>query len=252
MDRIFIGVKELASKMGVSEKTIYRMLNDNQFPFAVKIGGQWRFRADSVTKWISLQTGEDKSEGSINYKITVSDALANGSVLYRIQGSNRDEALDELLSTLPQTGTFNLNDFKFSILEKEALVPSSLAGVACMSPSAEHPVFLERSIIILAFLEQPTDFKALDRIPAQAIFLLLPSNNQELAILQTRLQRLIMDPIFISELLKEPSRKELLEYIRETENRLLFQLPATPEKKPTNKKNTGKKAAGSNVQKNRS
>ena len=97
MDRLFVGVRELAQHMGVSEKTIYRMLNDNQIPFAVKIGGQWRFRADSVEKWIAAQMEGGRVEGSINYRITVSDALMNGAVLYRIHGSNRDEALDELL-----------------------------------------------------------------------------------------------------------------------------------------------------------
>jgi PTS system nitrogen regulatory IIA component len=244
MDSIFIGVKELALRMGVSEKTIYRMLNDNQFPFAVKIGGQWRFRADSVNKWISVQTGGEASPAGINYKITISDALVNGSVLYRIHGSNRDEALDELLSALPRTGAFNLKDFKFSILEREALVPSSLAGVACMSPSSEHPVFLERSIIILAFLEQPTDFKALDGFPARVIFLLLPANGQELAILQARLQRLLMEPAFLAEIIKEPSRKELLEYIRETEARVLPPRQAKAEEKTRGKKKTGQAERG--------
>lgn len=244
MDSIFIGVKELALSMRVSEKTIYRMLNDNQFPFAVKIGGQWRFRADSVNQWLSAQAGGGKSQGSINYKINIYDALANGSVLYRIHGSNRDEALDELLAAFPRTGTFNPKNFKFSILAREALVPSSLAGIACMSPSSEHPVFMERSIIILAFLEQAADFKALDGSPARIIFLVLPANTQELAILHTRLQRLLMEPAFLAEMMKEPPRKEVLEYIRKTENRLLPLPRPKTEEKPSNRRKTGQTEPG--------
>lgn len=222
MDRIFIGVKGMAVHMGVSEKTIYRMLNDNQFPFAVKIGGQWRFRADSVTKWITAQTAPDESNPSaINYQITVSGAIANGSVLYRIHGSNRDEALDELLSTLPRTGSFNPRNIKFSVLDREALAPSSLNGIACMAPSSDHPVYLERSLIILAFLEQPTDFKAMDGRPARIIFLILPANSQELAILMTRLQRMLMEPAFLDRLMAEPPRREVLDVLNETETRIL-------------------------------
>lgn len=221
MDSIFIGVKEMAANMGVSEKTIYRMLNDNQFPFAVKIGGQWRFRADSVDKWISGQAGVGgQSRKSINYAIRVSDALLSGSVLYRIHGANRDEALDELLFTLPRTGLFNPKNCKFSILDREALVPSSLGGVACMAPSSDHPVFMEHSLIILAFLEQPTDFKALDGLPTRIIFLILPANSQEMAILLTRLQRMLMEPRFLAEIMKQPPRKELLAFIRKSEDRL--------------------------------
>ncbi|MBU0482211.1 MAG: helix-turn-helix domain-containing protein [Proteobacteria bacterium] len=233
MDRIFIGVKEMAASMGVSEKTIYRMLTDNQFPFAVKIGGQWRFRADSVDRWLVAQSEAGSTRQSINYRITLFNALLNGSVLYRIHGANRDEALDELLSILPNTGGFNTKNLKFSILDREALVPSSLAGIACMAPSDEHPVFMEQSLIILAYLEQPTDFKALDGVPARVVFLLLPANIQEMAILRTRLQRLLMEPAFVNKIMKELPRKEMLECIRTTEERILRQPSGKKEdKKP--------------------
>lgn len=221
MDRLFIGVRKLAQHMGVSEKTIYRMLNDNQIPFAVKIGGQWRFRADSVEKWIASQMEGGRAEGSINYRITVSDALHNGSVLYRIHGSNRDEALDELFATLPRTGAFNAKNCKFSILAREALAPSALAGIACMAPSADHPVFLERSLIILAYLEEPVNFKALDGVPAVAIFLVLAANASEQAILETRLRRLLMEADVVAQIRKVPPRKELLQFIAQGESALL-------------------------------
>ncbi|MFA6898886.1 MAG: helix-turn-helix domain-containing protein, partial [Desulfurivibrionaceae bacterium] len=55
MDKTFISIKGVAEKLGVSEKTIYRMVGDNQIPFAVKIGGQWRFKADEVVDWIDSQ-----------------------------------------------------------------------------------------------------------------------------------------------------------------------------------------------------
>jgi PTS system nitrogen regulatory IIA component len=237
MDRLFVGVRELAQHMGVSEKTIYRMLNDNQIPFAVKIGGQWRFRADSVEKWIAAQMEGGRTEGSINYRITVSDALTSGSILYRIHGSNRDEALDELFSTLPRTGSFSVKDCKFSILAREALASSSLAGIACMAPSSDHPVYMERSLIILAFLEEPVNFMALDGVPAIAIFLILAANAGEQAILETRLRRLLMEADFVAEIRKQPARKELSQYFLEFENTLL-KLP---------KKGNGKPPAGRKV-----
>ena len=90
-----------------------------------------------------------------------------------------------------------------------------------MAPSLDHPVYLERSLIILAFLEQPTDFKAMDGLPARVIFLILPANTQELAILMTRLQRLLMEPLFRDAIMEEPPRRELLEVITEMEERIL-------------------------------
>lgn len=53
MDKTFYTIRSMASKLGVSDKTIYRMVNDNQIPFAVKIGGQWRFRVDAIDTWLA-------------------------------------------------------------------------------------------------------------------------------------------------------------------------------------------------------
>ncbi|OKY74669.1 MAG: hypothetical protein BM485_12570 [Desulfobulbaceae bacterium DB1] len=223
MDKSFINIKEFARKMGVSDKTIYRMLTDNQIPFALKMGGQWRFRIEAVDAWLAGQTGMTFGTEEVNYNITVRGALTNGSVLYRIHGDNRDEALDELLATIPHTGGFDSSTIKMSILAQESLVSSSLKGVACMRPSRGYSALVANSIMLLAFLEQPTDFKALDRQKVEIIILTLPANEVEEAILDTRLRRLLMEPAFLAELKKQPPRKEILQLIQESEERLLPQ-----------------------------
>ncbi|HBI16492.1 MAG TPA: hypothetical protein DDY20_13470 [Desulfobulbaceae bacterium] len=222
MDKLFIGVRELAGKMGISEKTIYRLLSGSQIPFAVKIGGQWRFRIDAVDNWLSAQYRSDQGTGRINYGITVFQALQNGSVLYRIPGKDRDEALDEILAAIPHDGTFDILNIKVSILARESLASSCLVGFACMTGGSERPVYLERSLIILAFLEEPADFKALDGEPCEIIFLVLGANAVEQAILDTRLRRLVMDDKFTDAIRKQPGRRELLQDIEQRENILLL------------------------------
>lgn len=221
MDKSFITIREFAGKMGVSEKTIYRMLGDNQIPFALKMGGQWRFRREAVDAWLAGQTVLAGSGGEVNYNITVRAALTNGSVLYRIHGDNRDEALDELLATIPHTGVFDFTAIKMSILAQESLVSSSLKGVACMRPGRGFSPFVANSVMLLAFLEQPTDFKALDRQKVEVVILTLPANEVEEAILDTRLRRLLMEPDFLAALQKQPPRRELFQLVEETEERLL-------------------------------
>ena len=75
--------------------------------------------------------------------------------------------------------------------------------------------------MIIAFLEKKLDFKAFDREKAEVIFLTLPANEVEEAILDTRLRRLLMQPEFLAAIIKQPSRRELIELIAETEKRLL-------------------------------
>jgi len=221
MDKIFITIREFAEKMGVSEKTVYRMLTDNQIPFALKIGGQWRFRIDAVESWLAGQTVVAMGGEDANYMITVRAALNNGATLYRIHGSNRDEALDELLSILPNSAGLDINGIKIAVLSQESLASSSLNGVACMRPGRNTPFFVPQSIIITGFLERPLDFKAFDREKVEVIFLTLPANQVEEAILDVRLRRLLMEPEFLTAIKKQPSRRELMDLVRETEVRLM-------------------------------
>lgn len=221
MDKSFVGVRELAANMGISEKTIYRMLNDNQLPFAVKIGGQWRFRKDVVDSWILSRTRSESEGGKINYGITFADALQHGAILFRIHGSNRDEALDALLQALPQYSVFDQEKIKLSVLMRESMVSSCLGGISCMTTSTEHPISMDNSLVILAFLEKPTDFKALDRQAAQAIFLIFGANAGEQVILETRLRRLLMEKMFRQDILQQPGREESFQLVKDWESKLM-------------------------------
>jgi excisionase family DNA binding protein len=50
--QILMTVKEVATYLSVTERTIYRLVKDNRLP-AFKVGGQWRFKADMLEAWIS-------------------------------------------------------------------------------------------------------------------------------------------------------------------------------------------------------
>ncbi|MGB9712068.1 MAG: helix-turn-helix domain-containing protein [Dissulfurimicrobium sp.] len=225
MDKTFLAIKDVALKLGVSDKTIYRMLNENQLPFAVKIGGQWRFRADAMEDWINAQTNTETGNRRINSAITVHKAIENGTVIYRVQGGNRDEAIDELLSAIPYSASFDKKAIKISIFANESLVSSSLKGIAFMTPSVERPVFFERTMLIVAFLEEETDFKAMDDIKTSIIFLTLPANRAEQAIIDMKLRRLSMDNEFIEGIKLHMTRKELLSFIQKKEGEIFSKRP---------------------------
>lgn len=227
MDKTFISIKGVAEKLGVSEKTIYRMVGDNQIPFAVKIGGQWRFKADEVVDWIDSQRpGVAAPRRKTDYRLSLVDALENGAVLYRIHGSNRDEIIDELLAAQPYSANFDAKGIKISLLSRESVASSSMDGIAWMRPDPALPVYLEKSMVILAFLEQPVDFKALDSRKTELLFLVLPANNTEMAILERKLWRLSMSAAFLQGLREQPTRKRLLEFIAAQEAMIFHQGPA--------------------------
>lgn len=221
MDKFFISLKDVAAKLGVSEKTIYRMVNDNQIPFAIKIGGQWRFKADEIVGWINGQkAGGAAPQKKTDYRITLSDAVANGAIFYRIHGGNRDEIIDELLAAIPYSSALDAKTTKVSILSRESVASSSLDGIAYMMTDPALPVFFEKTMVLLAYLEKPVDFKALDGRKTEALFLVLPANAIEQEIIDRKLRRLSMDQTFINGVREQMTRKMLLEFISDQEAKI--------------------------------
>jgi len=224
MDKAFLTVKDISVKLGVSEKTIYRMLTDNQIPLAVKIGGQWRFKADDIEEWVNSQkNNEPAARPRVDYRISLSTALENGAIFYRIHGLARDEIIDELLAALPYSSTIDVNALKVSIFSRESVVSSSLKGIAYLMTDASHPVFFERTMLLLGFLEKPADLKAIDRISTEAIFLVLPANRIEQEIIDMKLRRMSMDSDFVAAIRRQLTRKELLGLVRAREEAIFQQ-----------------------------
>lgn len=220
MDKTFLTVKELSTKLDVSEKTIYRMINSKSIPFAIKIGGQWRFNSEKIEKWILDSQKGGQNRAPTNDKIRVADALANGLIIYRAHGESRDEILDEILGMVALSGDEAIM-IKKQILYAESIISSSLQGLAFMAPDVDGSYHIEESKLLVAFLEKSMDFKAIDNIETEIVLLLLAANKTEQFILKTKLTRLFMEKEFITMAKEQPKRKEFIEKATSIETRLL-------------------------------
>jgi excisionase family DNA binding protein len=45
-------IDELAKFIRVSTRTIYRMMDEGELPFAIKLKGSWRFKESDVLTWL--------------------------------------------------------------------------------------------------------------------------------------------------------------------------------------------------------
>lgn len=221
MDKTFLTVKGLAAKIDVSEKTIYRMINDKSIPFAIKIGGQWRFNSEKIEKWILSSQAGEQQQARANHKIKITDALTIGQIIYRANGQNRDEVIDEILEMTAGLSADAMISIKKHILYKESIISSSLQGLSFMVPQIETIPQIEKSALLIAFLEKPMDFKAIDQVDTEVVILLLAANKTEQLILTTRLQRLLMEADFVCMIKKQLNRRELIEQIAAMESTLI-------------------------------
>ena len=51
MPSTLMTVKDVATYLSVTERTVYRLVKDHRLP-AYKVGGQWRFKADMIEAWM--------------------------------------------------------------------------------------------------------------------------------------------------------------------------------------------------------
>lgn len=64
-------VKEVATFLAVTERTVYRLVKDHRLP-AYKVGGQWRFKVDLIEAWMrrerALEGADDSSSNEDSWK----------------------------------------------------------------------------------------------------------------------------------------------------------------------------------------
>ncbi len=51
-------VKDVATYLAVTERTVYRLVKDHRLP-AYKVGGQWRFKGDMIEAWMKKDGAMD-------------------------------------------------------------------------------------------------------------------------------------------------------------------------------------------------
>jgi len=219
MDTIFLSVKDMSAKLNVSEKTVYRMINDNKIPYGIKIGGQWRFNSEKIEKWIN--SGEELDETSSSGRdATISKSVSDSTITYRLCGTNRDETLDQMLTILSRFSSEEKQNIKKNILYKESIISSSISGVSVMIADYDQQINSGKSTFAIGYLDTPLDFKAIDGEDTTIVLLLIPANKTEQLVLTTRLRGLMCNDEFMHKLRSEPTRSTLINMITDFENKL--------------------------------
>lgn len=55
MPEDILTIRDVADYLKVTERTLYRLVQDGKLP-AFKVGNSWRFRRDDLERWISEQS----------------------------------------------------------------------------------------------------------------------------------------------------------------------------------------------------
>lgn len=208
-------VKETAKLFNVSEKTIYRWIEQKGLP-AYRINKQFRFNQTELFEWaaagktnITPDLLNEPESGSTPLPDPV-QALAAGGIHYRIGGADRDSVLRNVVELLRLPDHVD-REFLFQVLLARESLGSTGIGDGIAIPHARNPIVLnvDRPSITLCFLENPVDFNSLDGQPVTILFTLINPTVRAHLHLLSRLAFMLNNKGFRDELKRQGSRDEI-------------------------------------------
>lgn len=211
-----LGVKEAATLLNISEKSIYRWISQGFLP-AYRVNDQYRFNRAELLEWatsrkinVSPDIFHEPIESGAPIPSLV-ESLQNGGIFYRIEGDTKSSVLKSVVEHMRLPDGVD-RDFLFRVLLAREELASTGIGDGIAIPHVRNPVVLHVSqpIISLCFLEKPVEFDALDGKPVHALFgLISPTVRAHLHLL-SRLSFALRDEGFKSAITRQSLREEIL------------------------------------------
>jgi len=213
-------VREAADFLRVSEKTIYRWIQQGVVP-AYRAQGQYRFNRRELEGWArykhigttsggpSAQVGEEA--------IDLAEAIQRGGVHYKIEGATPEQIFRNIVEIFPlsppRDPTFK-TELAQTLIEREALASTGI-GKGLSIPHPRHPRQwgLDGPTVGVFFLEHPADFKSIDGEPVFVLFVLLCATVKGHLQMLAQVSHLLREAETQALLRRVPTRTELLDQI---------------------------------------
>jgi nitrogen PTS system EIIA component len=225
-------VRDVAKFLNVSDKSIYRWIEQGEMP-ACRVGGLYRFSRAEILEWATarrIKVSPDmlnEPESAHTPLPTLHEALKAGGIYYRIPGTNRETVLRSIVETIRLPEGVDMN-FVFQVLLAREELGSTGIGDGIAIPHVRSPVIMHvtKPAISLCFLETPIDFGALDGKPVQTMFTIISPTARAHIHMLSRLSFTLRDPGLKEKLRTQASRDEILDAILNLEREFKSQAPA--------------------------
>jgi PTS system nitrogen regulatory IIA component len=209
-------VRDVSALLKVSEKTIYRWINQGTLP-AYRVNDQYRFNRAELLEWATSRKMNvaaelfDEPESTGAPVPGLVEALRAGGIFYRVGGTDRESALRSLVEYMRLPDEVD-RDFLLRVLLAREALQSTGIGDGIAIPHVRNPIVLHvsRPMITLCFLERPVDFGALDGKPVFVLFSLISPTVRGHLRLLSRLAFALNDSAFKAAILRQASADEIL------------------------------------------
>jgi nitrogen PTS system EIIA component len=211
-----LNVRDSARLLKVSEKTIYRWVQQGKLP-AYRVNEQYRFNRAELLEWATSQRINVSPEIFVEPAGSggasgLGEAIRAGGIHYRVGGADKTLVLRCVVDLMPLPDMVDRQFLLQVLLARESL-GSTAVGNGIALPHVRNPVVMhiQRPIVTLCFLERPIDFDALDGQPVHTLFTVLsPTVRAHLHTL-ARISYSLQQPAFADVIRRQGSREEIVE-----------------------------------------
>jgi nitrogen PTS system EIIA component len=228
-------VKDAARVLAVSEKTIYRWVDQGILP-AYRVNDRYRFNRAELLEWATSRRmnvspdilQEPESDGVA--LPSLSSALKAGGITYRLEGADKESVLRSLVEVMRLPDSID-RDFLFQVLLAREALGSTGLGNGIAIPHVRNPIVLHvpQPTVNLCFLAAPVEFGALDGQPVHTLFSLISPTVRAHLHLLSRLAYALRDPGFSGVIARQGSRDEIMNELARIETHLPAPAPAAHE-----------------------
>ncbi|HRR32840.1 MAG TPA: PTS sugar transporter subunit IIA [Kiritimatiellia bacterium] len=211
-----LSVKDAALFLSVSPDTVYRWVNQDEIPYHT-VNDQLRFNRAELLEWATarnLDVSPDlftREEAAHVELPTVSQALANGGIVYDVPGGDRAAVLNAVVNLLKLPAEVDREYLCQILLAREGLGSTGIGdGIAI--PHVRNPLVLHvtQPTITLCFLATPIDFHAVDGKPVNTLFTLISPTVKTHLHLLSWLSYALRHPAFKEAVKRQAPRDELM------------------------------------------
>lgn len=216
-------VKDVANLFKVSEKTVYRWLDQNSLP-AYRVNNQYRFNRAELLEWsmanrinVSTELFSEPESAGAQLK-SLEAALRAGGIYYRVGGEDKPSALRSVVELMHLPDEVD-REFLLSVLLAREEMASTGIGEGIAIPHVRNPIVLHvpGPTLSLCFLEKPIDFKAIDGKPVYCLFTIVSPTVRAHLHLLSRLSYTLRNETFRRVLETQGSRDEIFSRIAQIE-----------------------------------
>ena len=219
-----LSVKDAARILNVTEKTIYRWIKQDLIP-AYRVNGQNRFNQSELIEWATSRRmgvapeAFDEPEEAATPLPLLTDSLEAGGIIYRLDGTSRNEVLGNLVNNLRLSDGVD-KDYLLKVLIAREELASTSVGAGIAIPHPRNPVLLHTTqpTVTLAFLENPVDFRSLDGLDTKILFCVISPTLRAHLHLLSMLGYALKDNTFRQAIELTESREKIVDALRQVKN----------------------------------